>query len=105
MTAAPLPDDPTALVDVEIEIEVAGSDERPDGGAVNARDHFFNRQPDGTVRLRMRLSPEEASLIEEAAGDTPLMIYLHKVVNAAALRHRDKLRDARMRRMRRHSGR
>lgn len=46
--------------------------------------HFFAREPDGTVRLRVRFDGPEASLIEEAAGDTPLMIWLHAAVNKVA---------------------
>lgn len=40
--------------------------------------HFFARESDGSVRLRMRFSPEEASLFEEAAGRTPLMNWMHQ---------------------------
>lgn len=35
----------------------------------------------------MRLSAEEAALIEEAAGETPLMIYIHHVLNDRARYH------------------
>jgi hypothetical protein len=48
--------------------------------------HFFTREPDGSVRLRHRLNSEEASLIEEAAGSTPLMIWIHRALNEAARR-------------------
>jgi hypothetical protein len=45
---------------------------------------FFERQPDGSVRLRLRFENEEAALFEEAAGDTPVMTWLHRtLVNAA----------------------
>lgn len=46
--------------------------------------HFFTREGDGTVRLRLRLSPEEAALIEEAAGSVPLMTWLYRQINDAA---------------------
>lgn len=49
--------------------------------------HFFKREGDGSVRLRMRLSAEEAALIEEAAGETPLMVYIHHVLNERARFH------------------
>jgi hypothetical protein len=48
--------------------------------------HFFNREPDGTVSLRIRFENEEASLFEEAAGDTPVMVWLHRTLEAAAKR-------------------
>lgn len=48
--------------------------------------HFLEREDDGSVRLRMRFSGEEASLYEEAAGDTPIMLWLHRTLNAAAER-------------------
>lgn len=48
--------------------------------------HFFDREPDGSVRLRMRFDSDEAMLIERAAGDVPLMIWLHRAIHQAALR-------------------
>lgn len=48
--------------------------------------HFFNRETNGKVKLRVNLSPEEASLIEEAAGETPLMLYIHGALNKQATR-------------------
>lgn len=48
--------------------------------------HFFNREPDGTVRLRIRFENEEASLFEEAAGETPVMVWIHRTLAAAAKR-------------------
>lgn len=48
--------------------------------------HFFAREPDGTVRLRIRFDGEEASLYEEAAGDTPLMLWIHRTLGEAARR-------------------
>ena len=49
--------------------------------------HFFRRENDGSVRLRIRFTPEEAALIEEAAGDTPLLLYIHRVLNERARYH------------------
>lgn len=48
--------------------------------------HFFNREPDGTVRLRIRFENEEASMFEEAAGDTPVMLWIHRTLENAAKR-------------------
>lgn len=56
--------------------------------------HFFRREEDRSVRLRLRLSEEEADLIEEAAGDTPLMLYIHRVLNDRARFHIKKSREA-----------
>lgn len=57
--------------------------------------HFFAREPDGSVRLRIRFTSEEASMIEEAAGSTPLMIYLHRVVAGQARFHIQRAREGR----------
>jgi hypothetical protein len=57
--------------------------------------HFLLREDDGTVRLRMRFSHEEASLFEEAAGDTPIMLWLHRALKGAAEREVRKLRARR----------
>lgn len=48
--------------------------------------HFFERSADGSVRLRIRFENEEAALFEEAAGDTPVMAWLHRTLVAAAKR-------------------
>lgn len=48
--------------------------------------HFFAREPDGSVRLRIRFENDEASLFEEAAGDTPVMAWLHRTLGEAARR-------------------
>lgn len=48
--------------------------------------HFFSREPDGSVRLRLRFEGDEASLFEEAAGDTPVMLWLHRTLGEAARR-------------------
>ena len=47
---------------------------------------FFLREADGSVRLRFRFSAELASLIEEAAGTTPLMLWCYRTLEAAARR-------------------
>lgn len=49
--------------------------------------HFFKREADGSVRLRIRFTPEEATLIEEAAGETPLLLYIHRVLGERARYH------------------
>lgn len=58
--------------------------------------HFFAREPDGTVRLRMRFTGEEASLFEEAAGDTPVMVWIHRTLGEAARRQVKAARAARV---------
>lgn len=60
------------------------------GGARSYPDtdaHFFRRDKRGSVKLRMNLSPEEATLIEEAADGTPLMVYIHRVLIDRAKYH------------------
>lgn len=57
--------------------------------------HFLAREGDGTVRLRMRFTGEEASLFEEAAGDTPIMLWLHQTLKEAAQREVDAARARR----------
>lgn len=49
--------------------------------------HFFERERDGSVRVRIRFTPDEASLIEEAAGTTPLLLYIHRVLGERARYH------------------
>lgn len=49
--------------------------------------HFFKREADGSVRLRIRFTPEEAAAIEEAAGETPLLLYIHRVLAERAKYH------------------
>ena len=46
--------------------------------------HFLARESDGSVRLRMRFTGEEAALFEEAAGKTPIMLWLHRTLKEAA---------------------
>lgn len=57
--------------------------------------HFFKREPDGSVRLRIRFTAEEAALIEEAAGETPLLLYIHRVLGERARYHITKAEEAR----------
>lgn len=47
---------------------------------------FFRREPDGGVRVRVRFDNDEANLFEEAAGETPVMVWLHRTLVAAAKR-------------------
>lgn len=56
---------------------------------------FLARETDGSVRLRMRFQPDEASLFEEAAGDTPIMVWIHRTLVEAA---RKQVRAARQNR-------
>lgn len=46
--------------------------------------HFFTREGDGSVRLRMRFTSEEASLFEEAAGGEPILPWLHRTLKESA---------------------
>jgi hypothetical protein len=60
-----------------------------------ARKHnpnFFAREPDGSVRIRVRFDSDEAALFEEAAGDMPVMAWLHRTLAKAA---REEVREAR----------
>lgn len=61
--------------------------------------HFFRRDENGTVRIRLRLGPEEASIIEEAAGDTPLITYIHRVLMDRAKQHAEKAQRERQERL------
>jgi len=61
--------------------------------------HFFRRDRNGTVRIRLRFGPEEASLIEEAAGDTPLITYIHRIIIERAKVHAEKARNERRQRL------
>ena len=56
--------------------------------------NFFDRERDRTVRLRLRFSEEDADLIEEAAGDTPLITYIHRTLREQARYHVRKSREA-----------
>jgi hypothetical protein len=57
--------------------------------------HFFTRDPDGGVRVRIRLNNELASLIEEAAGNKPLMNWIYETLEDTA---RDQVRRSRAQR-------
>jgi hypothetical protein len=47
--------------------------------------HFLERNgPNGSVRLRMKFTAEEAAAFEEAAGKTPVIDWLHQQLNEAA---------------------
>lgn len=46
--------------------------------------HFFRRDSHGNVQVRLKFRPEEASLFEEAAGDTPVMTWLYQALNRVA---------------------
>ena len=45
---------------------------------------FFKRDHDGSVRVRLRFDDDTASLIEDAAGRTPLMVWVNNTLTAAA---------------------
>jgi len=47
---------------------------------------FFTRNTDGTVRVRLKFRGEEATMIEEAAGEMPPVAWLHQTINDAAVR-------------------
>jgi len=59
--------------------------------------HFFDREPDGSVRLRLRFSEEDANLIEEAAGRSPLIPYILRAVVETAKRDAERARRSRPR--------
>ncbi len=54
--------------------------------ATDKSPHFFDREADGSVRLRLRFTEEQANLIEEAAGRAPLIPYILGAVTDAAER-------------------
>jgi hypothetical protein len=58
-------------------------------------EHFFARESDGTVRLRIRFDGPEASLMEEAAADMPLMAWIHKTLADAARKQVEEAHRAR----------
>lgn len=58
---------------------------------------FFRRDEDGSVRLRLRFEPELASLIEEAAGRTPLMVWIYAALEDSARRQAEASRKNRPR--------
>ena len=53
--------------------------------------HFFERERDGSARLRIRFSPEEATKIENAAGSTPLVPWIHQAVDREAARELERM--------------
>lgn len=58
---------------------------RPRSNDVTKRSpHFFAREADGSVRLRIRFGPEEATRMEIAAGSTPVMSWIHETLANAA---------------------
>lgn len=59
--------------------------------------YFFEREADGSVRLRIRFSEEDANLIEEAAGRSALVPYILKAVVDAAQRDVEEARRSRPR--------
>lgn len=56
---------------------------------------FFTREQDGSVRLRLRFTAEEAALIEEAAGQTPVVTWVKQTLRAAAHRRIQRAREGR----------
>ncbi|MGJ7442512.1 hypothetical protein [Aquipuribacter sp. MA13-6] len=46
--------------------------------------HFFAREEDGSVRVRIRLTADRATAIENAAGDVPLVQWINRVIDAAS---------------------
>ena len=48
--------------------------------------YFFKREDDGSIRLRLKFDNEMASLFEEAAGKTPVMIWLRRTLETTAKR-------------------
>lgn len=68
----------------------AATNDRPKPSA-----HFFTREADGSVRIRIRFSPEEASLYEEAAGATPLLHWIHRTLSDKATEEVEVARAAR----------
>jgi hypothetical protein len=58
---------------------------------------FFRREDDGSVRLRIRFEEDLASLIEEAAGKTPLLVWIYRTLETTARRQVDAARRSRPR--------
>jgi len=76
---------------------LADSDERVGRrpAPVHSDPHFFRRDKNGMVKLKINLSPEEAALIEEAANGTPVMVYVHRVlIDRARFHARRSTQDA-----------
>lgn len=55
---------------------------------------FFERDREGRAVVRMKFTPEEASLIEQAAGTTPVIAWLYQAVNRQAEEDLYELREA-----------
>jgi hypothetical protein len=51
--------------------------------------NFFRRENDGTVRVRLRFTAEEAAVIEKGAGEVPVIDYLYRIINRTAARDAD----------------
>lgn len=47
---------------------------------------FLTREADGSARPRIRFSPEQVALFEEAAGDTPVIDWIRQTLDQAARR-------------------
>lgn len=45
---------------------------------------FFERDREGRAVVRLKFKPEEASLFEEAAGTTPVIVWLYQALNRVA---------------------
>jgi hypothetical protein len=46
--------------------------------------HRLTRERDGTARLRIRFSKEEADAMEVAAGSTPIVDWIHATLRGAS---------------------
>ncbi len=57
--------------------------------------HFFKRDGHGNVQVRLKFRGDEASLFEEAAGKTPVMVWLYQTLNQAAQEQVDRARAER----------
>lgn len=57
--------------------------------------YFFRREKDGTVRVRMRFTAQEASVIEEGAGETPIIDYLYRIINSTAAQDAERAQQER----------
>lgn len=65
----------------------------------NVNPHFFKREENGTARVRIRFTAEEANIIEEAAGDTPLVLYIKRIIMDRARAHAEHTRLERQQRL------
>lgn len=69
-------------------------DDREERPPTKFNPNFFRRQPDGSVKLRLNLTSEEADLIELGAGKTPLLLYIHRVLQERAKFHISKNQES-----------